>query len=372
MFDNSDNDKIVIIQNRLIEFELLFDTINEGIYSTNCGHLTNVNKSFCDLFGYSKNELIGMPAWNLAKPELQTEVREGFLKRLQLNDNSPIETICIRKNGEMFLSEISISFLSDSTQNFGIVRNISEIRKKEKELQELNALKDIFFNIIAHDLKQPFNSLVGFSEILLKNLNRYDVEKIEKQIKIIHKISHQTHNLLNDLLLWSKSQSNKINFHPEPLNFIKIVTEIIESLSYQVQNKNIDIKYFELQETFIKADLNMFKTILRNLISNAVKFTKENGKINIFAEHNQTETVITISDNGTGIDKNTQKRLWDLIHNYTTTGTQGEKGTGLGLIICKELVEKQGGKIWVESELGKGSDFKFTIPVLPKFSLSKE
>jgi len=217
--------------------------------------------------------------------------------------------------------------------------------------------------ILAHDLKQPFNTLLGFSDLLLKNIDKYDKEKIVNQIKIINKTTHKTYHLLEDLLLWSKSQTNKLSFAQQSISLNEICREQIEHIKTHADTKNIIIKYFETDNIQVFADSNMIKTIFRNLILNAVKFTNNNGQINIYAEKNYINAIITISDNGIGIDKNVIPKLWDITEQFTTTGTDGEKGTGFGLILCKEFVEKHGGKIWVESELGKGSDFKFTMPL---------
>lgn len=248
-------------------------------------------------------------------------------------------------------------------EKFTLQETLNKLNEVNIELKEANATKDKFFSIIAHDLKNPFVVLLGFSDILVENLRGYSIDQIEEQIKLINQTSHQTYSLLEDLLLWSRAQLGKLTFNPQRIVFDKFYNIIINSLINQIQKKNITISLVEQERVVLSADLNMLKTILRNLISNAIKFTHPNGQINIYTETKDENVLITVSDNGIGISEDNQVKLWKLSEQYTTCGTDGEEGTGLGLFLCKEFVEKHGGKIWVESELGKGSDFKFTIPL---------
>jgi len=247
--------------------------------------------------------------------------------------------------------------------NQSLLYSKDEIQGINNKLSQLNADKDRFISILGHDLRSPFNSILGFSDLLLKNLHKYDIEKIEKQLKFIHQTAQKTFDLLEDLLLWTKSDSGKLTIEYQKLDFNEICTEIINTSKHQADTKAISINCFETEKIILSADINMLKTILRNLISNAIKFTNQNGQINIFTEKNQTDVTITISDNGVGIEKNNLPKLWDFTKPISTTGTANEKGTGFGLLLCKEFVEKHGGKIWVESIVGKGSEFKFTLPL---------
>jgi len=194
------------LENKISEFKLLFDTIKEGIYSTNRGHITNVNKAFCDLFGYTRNELIGMPSWNLAKTELQNEVRDGFIQRLQIRDNSPIETTCVRKNGEFFLAEISISFLTETSQNFGVVRDMSDKIQKEQEL--IKAKEEAENN---NRINEARLKLIQYSE------NHSIDEILEETLNIAEQVNqskigffHFVHEDQNTLILqnWSTQTKN--------------------------------------------------------------------------------------------------------------------------------------------------------------------
>lgn len=355
------------------------------------------NSSFCSALFSTDGKLIfaneamfsffkGEPYKNLLNPTFDkllemesfssgtfasTLIYKGFLTigdHSSENASTSIQAQVYRKENKLLIvgdvdtSQLVLQNKTMHKLNNEIINLQRQLIKEKFELKEANATKDKFFSIIAHDLKNPFSILLGFSEFLMENLKELDIDQIEEQIKLIYDASHQTYSLLEDLLLWSKSQSGRLAFEPQKIIFEDLCPEIIYSLSGQAQKKNIRLNFSDSEKTVLFADLNMLKTILRNLISNAIKFTYPNGEINIYTEKNQDNPIINVSDNGVGIEKNNQPRLWMLSEQFTTLGTNKEDGTGLGLILCKEFVEKHGGKIWVESELGKGSNFRFTIP----------
>jgi len=237
-----------------------------------------------------------------------------------------------------------------------------ELSDSEKELKEANVTKDKFISILAHDLKNPFQSLLGFSELLLENFRDYDDDEIEFQLKAIHQTSNTAFELLEQILLWANTQTKKLTLKPEELSFNEITHDLISEFENQAGKKKIEIKSLQTEDIVLTADVNIVKTVMRNLIANAIKYSHQNSEIRIFAEKINHSTTITVSDNGTGIEENVIPKLWELHESYTTLGTNRESGTGLGLKLCKELVELHNGTIWVESEPGKGSDFKFTIP----------
>jgi two-component system, sensor histidine kinase and response regulator len=239
---------------------------------------------------------------------------------------------------------------------------LARLADANKKLTILNADKDRFISILAHDLKSPFTGLLGWSEVLLDNLRTYDINKIEELIIYIRRSAKGAYNLLEDLLLWARAQSDMLPFDPEELNLMDILETIVEIFDPVASNKNISVTCSLSEEIIVIADLNMLNTILRNLVSNAVKFSKRDGEIKIMAERNPEHITITVSDNGVGIPSDVLPELFNISQNYTTPGTSGEKGTGLGLLLCKELVEKHGGKIWADSIPGKGSQFSFTVP----------
>jgi signal transduction histidine kinase len=257
---------------------------------------------------------------------------------------------------------ISILLFSLSLALINVQFREEKILQLNHVLEKLNDDKDQFISILAHDLKSPFNALLGYSDLLLKNIRTYDLDKVEAQIQIISDSTKKIYRLLEDILNWAKTQSGKIPFEPEKINFSKICSEVIENLMLNASNKNIKINCLSSSELYIYADYDMLRTILHNLVSNGIKFTNIGGQINISIEQNSSEVTIIVSDNGTGIEPEIKNQLFDLKNLYSSAGTADEKGSGFGLLICKEFVEKHGGKIWVDSKMGEGSDFKFSLP----------
>lgn len=242
-------------------------------------------------------------------------------------------------------------------------RSISKQVELENELRKLNADKDQFLQILGHDLRTPFNSLIGFSGLLLENLHEFNLQQIEEQVRIINQTSLNTYELLEQILLWVKSHSGKLELKIVPFDFQQECTHVIRTIENLANKKDIQIDLIETGKIWLLADLNIFKTVLRNLISNAIKFTNQNGKICISAEKQEHSLFIAVSDTGIGMNENVLTKLWEIQNDYTSKGTSGETGTGFGLKICKELIEKHGGKIWTESVPGKGSKFTFSLPV---------
>ena len=250
--------------------------------------------------------------------------------------------------------------LNDITQRKQIEE---DIKHKNAELQRLSDDKDILMSILAHDLITPFNSMLGFLDLLSENLREYDVNTLENYISIVNNSAKGAFNLLNDILLWTRSQSGAIPFEPKIFNLKSSIEEVTEFLKPNANTKNITINIDESDKTVVFADVDMLNTILRNLISNAIKFTDLGGIINVSSERTESDILVTISDNGIGIAPNILPRLFDTTKLYSTRGTANEKGTGFGLMLCKKFLEEHGGEIWAESELGKGSKFKFTLPL---------
>lgn len=243
-----------------------------------------------------------------------------------------------------------------------VFTDITDIKESETKLQQLNADKDRFISILSHDLKSPFNALLGFSELLTKNIREFDINQIEEYANYINISAQNANNLLEDLLKWARAQKGDIPFNPQSLNLTEICEDILTGLYQNADEKKIKINYSAFDNLYVIADIDMLKTILRNLVSNAIKFTNNGGEISINAEQTESDITITVSDNGIGIPPDNLSRLFDISEVITTKGTAQETGTGLGLLLCKEFVEIEGGKIWVESTLGEGSKFKFTLP----------
>ena len=238
-----------------------------------------------------------------------------------------------------------------------------ELIQQRNELKQTNATKDKFLSIIAHDLRNPFNTIIGFSELLLADLKSFSREEIRGQLKQILRAGEQTHGLLEDLLLWANSQSGKIVSNPGNINVKEVCVQVKGLLDEQARRKNIQIRLSVPEELKVRGDHFMLHTVIRNLLSNAIKFTEPEGLINISATIKDSVAVITVEDNGVGIAKENLEKLWDITGQTSRPGTANEQGSGLGLLLCKEFVEKQKGEIYAESAVGEGSSFKFTIPV---------
>ncbi len=252
----------------------------------------------------------------------------------------------------------------------GIIRNISKrkkferaLKESEKELKRLVADKDRFMRIISHDLRSPFQTLIGFSEVLANNLPDYSAEEISNGLMIINQTSQNTYDLLGDLLLWAKAQSGKLVLEPQYISLANLCHSVIDESLFRAQQKNLTIKDNVPGHIQLMADCNVLKTVLRNLISNAIKFSFPGSEVVVMAESTENTVIMGISDTGVGISPERQQQMWDDNQSSTTFGTANEQGTGNGLMLCKELVEKHGGKIWVESNVNQGSTFKIELPI---------
>jgi signal transduction histidine kinase len=263
------------------------------------------------------------------------------------------------------LNDLTIANKEIVFQNEEKERRAEELivtNKELKNLNQLNADKNLFISILAHDLRSPFSALLGLLELLSESVRQLTIDEIESLVNQINEATQNTFTLLEDLLKWARMQSGKIPFEPQIISFTDICQSILEFHAPNANAKNIIINYFTAKEINVYADIDMLKAVLRNLVSNAIKFTNKNGLINISAELTHPNITISVMDNGIGIEPENLLRLFNLSQVLTTKGTEQETGTGLGLLLCKEFVEKHGGKIWAESKYGIGSEFKFTLP----------
>ena len=247
-------------------------------------------------------------------------------------------------------------------KNHQINRMNEEIESQRDNLRLLNNTKDRFFSIIAHDLKNPFNSIKGFTELMIENSSNYSEEKRLKFLKIIKGSTTKASTLLNNLLIWANSQSGNFDFSPKNIEVVQQVSNAVSFTEIQAINKEIEIINKVENNIFVNADENMFDTILRNLISNAIKFTEATGTIEILAKEKKKYVEIIVKDTGVGMSNEVLENLFNIDKKSSSIGTANEQGSGLGLILCKDFVEKHGGKISVISKVGKGSEFSFTLP----------
>lgn len=236
------------------------------------------------------------------------------------------------------------------------------VEQRTKELARVVATNTKFLSIIAHDLRSPFSTILGVLELMKVSLDEYNKSEIEEFMDVAYNSAIRTLNLLDNLLVWAISQNKEKSFNPGKINFYELVVEEFESISFTARQKQIVLNHTIEPNLNINGDLQMVKTILRNLISNAIKYTNTGGEIILSASEGKQFVEITVKDNGIGISPEAQRNLFKIDSFHSSAGTNNEHGTGFGLLLCIEFVELHGGNIWIESEQGKGSEFKFTLP----------
>jgi len=253
--------------------------------------------------------------------------------------------------------------------NFHLRNEIEERKKTEavlkqtdQKLREAITAKDKFFSIIAHDLRNPFNAVIGFSAILRENLHELSTEKVSQYAGYLHEAARSAFLLLTNLLDWARSQTDQIKYEPEQMAISEIIQATFSVLSGESTKKSILLLNKVEDSVSVYADRNMISAVIRNLVSNAIKFTSRGGTVTAYAGTSGGMNSFTIEDTGVGIRKEDIEKLFRIDTKVSNPGTEKEEGSGLGLILCREFIEKNGGKIHVESEAGKGSRFTFTLP----------
>ena len=357
------------------DLQILLDNIPAWIfYKDTENRFVHVNKPYADVMGIAKEKLEGKSIFDL----FPKEQAEAFWKddKEVISTGKPklniIEQMDI-PNRTIWVQTDKIPFLNDQGDIVGIIGFIiditerkaadDKIQKMNEVLKELNLTKDKFFSIIAHDLKSPFLGLIGYSQILLEEYETLSEDEKKDSIKSIYEICRHTFGLLDNLLVWSRMQTGKMTFDPDVFNIYQELLPTIELLIHTAKKKNITIDYLIDKRTIVLADKNMMTTIIRNLISNAIKYTNPGGKIIVISERMDKNLELSVADNGVGIRENVLNNLFKIDQNVSAVGTADEEGTGLGLILCKEMIQMHKGKIRVESEVGKGSKFTFSVPL---------
>ncbi len=262
-----------------------------------------------------------------------------------------------------YIEEVALSRDMLEQHAYEMVELNLKLEESEEKLRDLNASKDRFFSIIAHDLRSPFTTLIGYTEIIKEDFENISREELKESIDTIHTTSRRIYNLLENLLSWARMQTGRMPFQPLKLDLHYVCKDIINLFQENANVKNIDLSFELDKNLFVFADKNMLDTVIRNLISNALKFTPNGRTIVLSAQRIDNFIEVSVSDTGLGMSPEVMSKLFRIDQHVTTLGTTGEKGSGLGLILCKELVEKNGGKIGVESKINFGSRFYFTLPV---------
>jgi PAS domain S-box-containing protein len=360
----------------------LFDNANDFIFTTDInGVFTNANKALLNRLDIDIEELHKFTIFSFCKPETLDYAHEVTSVLLKTGNIDPFEIETPEFNGKSAILEIRARLIYNNTIPVGIqgiARDVSDkklasqkLEQVNQELQEMNASKDKFYSIIAHDLKNPFNSLIGFSELLLDDFDDLSKDEMRDYVGIIRNTARNSLILLENLLAWSRLQTGRMIYNPVKLvlaNEVDATTTVLYSLSYR---KKIEVENCIDKNITVKADQNMLLSIMHNLVMNAIKFTPSSGKISIQCnciyvggkDRQEGFAEISVSDTGIGISAEDQAKLFSLTKPFTMPGTEKESGTGLGLLLTREMVEKHGGTIKIVSEPGKGSTFTFRVPL---------
>lgn len=307
-------------------------------------------------------------------PEYQEKLRSCLAACVKRGIPFYEEMEIVDSQGDRIWVRVSGKAVRDNTNKIcsvhGSFQDISEYKQVENSLKdteatlrEINATKDKFFSIIAHDLRNPFNSIIGFSNLLAGQIQEKNFDDMENYVTVIQQSSERAMDLLSNLLEWSRSQTGQLSIRPVHLDLASLVNDVVYSMNDIALQKSIAIDTELVDHVWVLVDRAMISTVLRNLISNAIKFSHPDTKIVVSSKRIGKESLVTVQDNGVGIRKIDLDKIFRIDKSFTKAGTANEKGTGLGLLLCKEFVAKHGGNIWVESEFSKGSTFSFTIPV---------
>jgi PAS domain S-box-containing protein len=352
----------------------LVELLPESIFESDCkGKIKYMNDSGYKLFGYKQSQSEdNLFLQQFIAPENQSQIISHLSTVIEQKIPKKIVTSGLKINGTTFpLSIHTVPILNNNAclGTRGIIIDLTEqkryedqLHKNAEDLKALNDSKDKFFSIIAHDLRSPFTSFLGFTEILDEEFGSLPSNELQTIISSMRKSASNLYQLLENLLEWTLLHREITKFEPKRILLLPLVNTCVDLSINMAKQKDIDIR-IDVPETLrIVADIHMLQAILRNLISNAVKFTNRGGYIHISASHTEEHfTLLAVKDSGVGITPDMLPKLFRIDANHKTRGTEGELSTGLGLVLCKEFVERHEGKIWVESEPGKGSSFYFTL-----------
>lgn len=361
------SDKFMEMVGNIVIDELFGKKLNDFVYDDD---LEKFNENLLSL---SQGKHLSSYTFRLRKTDCSIFYVESKIDVIRNEENQPVQILFILRDitdrifaemeREKLLQDIAYSRDQIEQEAAKYVELNNQLYESEKKLQELNSAKDKLFSIIGHDLKNPLITLLGFSEILVEDYNELTDEEKKEYLKTIYNTSRNMQKLLENLLNWSRAQSGRIQINLEALSLKNIIKESIELVRSQAEKKNITLNVNMNSSLMVYADKNLLETIIRNLLTNAVKFTGEGGIVSVKTIDDNDFVRISVEDTGIGLSKDDIKKLFRIDVNNKEIGQSKEKGTGLGLILCKEFCEKLGGKIWVESELGKGTTFFFTIPI---------
>jgi len=344
------------------------------------GNFEWVNQSFTKVYGYTLEQFVQTRGKNILQVSFNPYIKDIMKKCNSTKETIHYQSEAVNKDGEPIWMQSTLTPILDKQKN--IIRYVAvdsditalkkaqeminkqkkEIESQRDRLEKLNITKDKFFYIIAHDLRNPFHSIMGFSDLLIKNYADIDDQTKKEYLGMILESSQYASNLLENLLHWSRTQTESFKYEPSEILIARTIDQNLHILRAYIEKKGLSINSKVDSNAKVYADKNMLDMIVRNLINNAVKFTPRGGKITIKSQDKKDFLAISITDTGIGIKSEDLPKLFHLETFYTTPGTEEESGTGLGLIICNEFVKKNGGEMFVDSKPGKGTTFTFTLP----------
>jgi PAS domain S-box-containing protein len=357
-------------------YRLLADTSTDMIARHNeAGVFLYVSPSCKTLLGYEPEDLIGHSAFDFFHPDDLAELEKNRKRIIEQPINTTVTFRFRKKNGDYTWFETNTHTIFDKKTSAVIelhassrdvterINSRQQIQHQNNKLKELIASKDKFFSLLSHDLRGPLNTICQLLNILNENISKSEIdERNSRYVSIISDSANNLASLVDDVLMWANSQSGGIPFNLKEINSSNIIKETLNIVKTTATAKNISINVND-NNSLLVADSNMLKTILRNLISNAIKFTYRGGHIEIKVDQDEDKTTIAVIDDGIGMRLEEKEKLFDISEFMSKPGTENEKGTGIGLIICKEFIDKHNGSIWIDSKLGKGSTFTFEIPL---------
>jgi PAS domain S-box-containing protein len=377
------NKQLLVLPKEMNYLENLTSNLNEFLWSAKIINdelnIEFVSPGISKVTGYSQMEFIAKPTFwnNIIHPDDVEKVRKTISDLLQNKKANLTEIIyrIIKKDGNTIWLDTKVKVVRDKdgnvTEIFGSSSDITEKEKENEKLkEELNKLKDEnktkdkFISIISHDLRSPFTSILGFTELIATD-NTLEKEEIREYVANIQEASKNTLSLVNSLLDWTRLQTGRIDIVPEVINASYLVKKTLLILSGAAMQKGLSLTSHVDESIYITADENILSQVFNNLVSNAIKFTPKGGSIDIYANkiEGQQKVQFIVKDTGVGVEEKDIPKLFLVDKKFTTLGTDGERGTGLGLSLVKEIITKHNGDIHVKSEIGKGTEFIFTIPI---------
>ena len=358
------------------KYEMAIKAGKAGVYEIDPDNFEiEGDETLAEVFGFKLQD-VKEKGWSSLMPvEDYNKKREVLASLLQGKIKSySLEHRVIKNDGTVVWAESSGSLVKTSKGKIKIVGTLTDIterklaeyklKKYSEELESLNSSKDKFFSIISHDLRNPFNSLLGFSELLANNIEDLTEQEIKDSAKTLNRTAHNLFNLLTNLLEWSKLQNGTFKIEKTEIILSEVINYTLDAFSESIRAKDIAIMRETESEVKVFADRNMIDSAVRNLISNAIKFSNTGGIITIGCIANGKAAELFVTDSGVGIPEEDQERIFKIEKQFSTEGTNNEKGTGFGLLLCKEMVEKNGGSIRFKSKRDEGSTFTISLPLI--------